>query len=159
MSEPVVVLKREIACEFLDAAIEFYLTGTNLVCAIHLAGAAEELLVKHLLKECPDHPEKECILTSASKAERALIAETGPILSEKQARDRLLAPKNQIKHMANSDDATVTFEFGPLWEAAFLIRLAVTNLYKLHWPDTPTIRKFEDHQASLALMGPRPDRA
>jgi hypothetical protein len=143
MTEPVVVPKREIAREFLDAAIEFYLTGTNLVCAIHLAGAAEELLGKHLRKECPDHPEKERILTSASKAERAL--ETGRILSEKEARDRLLAAKNQIKHMANSDDATVTFEFGPLAEARFLIRLAVTNLYKLNWPDTPAIRKFEDH--------------
>jgi hypothetical protein len=145
LTEPVVLPKREIAREFLDAAIEFYLTGTNLVCAIHLAGAAEELLGKHL-------PEKERILTSGSKAERALIAETGRILSEREARDRLLAAKNQIKHMANSDDETVTFEFGPLAEAAFLIRLAVTNLYNLNWPDTPAIQKFEEHAHRRALQ-------
>ena len=36
MHEPVVVPKREIAREFLDAAIEFYLAGTNLICAVHL---------------------------------------------------------------------------------------------------------------------------
>ena len=48
MFEQVVVPKREIAREYLDAAIEFYLVGTNFICAIHLAGAAEELLGKQL---------------------------------------------------------------------------------------------------------------
>jgi hypothetical protein len=155
MFDQVVVPKREIACEYLDAAIEFYLAGTNLICAIHLAGAAEELLGKQLPKECPDHPEKERILTSASKAERALVAETGR--TEKEARDRIIAVKNQIKHMANDEDTTVTFEFGPLAEAAFQIRHALTNFYKLDLPETPAIRRFEDHQSRRlrALLGPR----
>ena len=38
----------EIACEFLDAAIEFFLAQTNFFCAIHLASAAEELLGAHM---------------------------------------------------------------------------------------------------------------
>jgi hypothetical protein len=111
-----------------------------------LAGAAEELLGKHLLKECPDHRDKERILTSTWKAARALVAGTGQILSEKEARDRIVAVKNQIKHMGNGNDATVAFEFGPLAEAAFLIRQAITNLYKLGLPDTPSTQKFNDHQ-------------
>jgi hypothetical protein len=149
------VPKLEIAREYLDAAIEFYLVGTNLICAIHLAGAAEELLGKQLPKECPDHPEKERILTSAWKAERALVAETGRILSEKEARDRIIAVKNQIKDMANDEDTTVTFEFGPLAESAFQISHALTNFYKLGLPETPAIRKFEDHRCRKlhGLMG------
>ena len=49
--------------KYVDAAIEFYLAGRNLFCAIHLAAAAEELLGKHL-------PEKDRISTFAWKAER-----------------------------------------------------------------------------------------
>ena len=116
---------------------------------MHLAGAAEELLGKHL-------PEEQRTLAFASRAERALVAETERCLSEKEACDRLLAVKNQIKHMTDSNDATVTFQHGLLAEATFLIRQAVINLYKLDWPDTPAIRKFEDHRRRelSALMSP-----
>ena len=44
------VSKLEIAQEYLDAAIEFFLAGTNFFCAIHLAAAAEELFGAHLPK-------------------------------------------------------------------------------------------------------------
>ena len=79
-----VVSKREIAREYLDAAIEFYLTGTNLFCAIHLAGAAEELLGKHL-------PEDQRIFTSAWKAEKQLLSETRPTVSDDETTRRARA--------------------------------------------------------------------
>ena len=66
MSEQV-VLKRDIAREYLDAAIEFYLAQTNVFCAILLAGAAEELLGKHL-------PEDQRIFNFAVRAENASTA-------------------------------------------------------------------------------------
>jgi hypothetical protein len=69
------VSKLEIAREYLDAAIEFFLTQTNFFCAIHLSAAAEELFGAHL-------PESQRIFTLAWKAEKALMSETGPIPSD-----------------------------------------------------------------------------
>ena len=63
------VLKLEIASEYLEAAIGFFLAGTNYFCAIHLSAAAEELFGAHL-------PEGQRIFTSAWKAEKALMSET-----------------------------------------------------------------------------------
>jgi hypothetical protein len=140
MSNKVVVSKREIAREFLDAAIEFYLEGTNLICAIHLAGAAEELLGKHL-------PEDQRTFTFAWKAQKQLMSESGAIVSDMEARKSVTEWKNQIKHMDGGDDATVTFEFGPMAAAEFHIRNALTNFYNLNLPESPAIRKFEDHQS------------
>jgi hypothetical protein len=141
-----VVSKREIACEYLDAAIEFYLTGTNLFCAIHLAGAAEELLGKHL-------SEDRRIFTFAWRAEKALRSETRPT-SDEEARKSVTEWKNRIKHMDNSNDATVRVD--PMAAAEFHIRLALTNFYNLNLPETPAIRKFEDHQSRRlrGLLGP-----
>jgi hypothetical protein len=143
-----VVSKREIACEYLDTAIEFYLARTNLFCAIHLAGAAEELLGRHL-------PEDRRISTLAQKAEKALKSKPGTTISDADAIRSVNEWKNQIKHMDNSDDATVTVD--PMAAAEFHIRLALTNFNNLSLPETPAIRKFEDHQSRRlrALLEPR----
>ena len=132
-----VVSKREIAREYLDAAIEFYLTGTNLFCAIHLAGAAEELLGKHL-------PEDQRIFTSAWKAEKQLLSETRRTVSDDEARKSVNECKNQIKHMENSDNSSVTID--PMFEAEFHIGEALVNFYNLRLPESPAIRNFEDHR-------------
>jgi hypothetical protein len=136
MSEQV-VSKREIACEYLDAAIEFYLACTNLFCAIHLAAAAEELLGKQV-------PEDQRIFTFAWKAEKALKSETGPSVSDTEARKSVNELKNRIKHMDNRGDATVTID--PMLEAEFYIEHALINFYKLNLPKSSAIWKFEDHQ-------------
>jgi hypothetical protein len=133
-----VVPKYEIAREYLDAAIEFYLTGTNLFCAVHLAGAAEELLGKHL-------PEDKRIFPFACKAEKQLLSETRPDVSDGEARKSVTEWKNQVKHMNNSDDATVTID--PLLVAEFYIQHALTNFYNMGLPDTLAIRKFDDYQS------------
>ena len=52
--------KIDIAREYLDAAIEFFLAGDNFFCVIHLAAAAEELFGAHL-------PESQRISTLAGK--------------------------------------------------------------------------------------------
>ena len=57
------VPKLEIACEYLDAAIEFFLERTNFFCAINLAAAAGELFDAHL-------PESEQMFTLAWKRRR-----------------------------------------------------------------------------------------
>jgi hypothetical protein len=155
MYEPVEVPKREIAREFLDAAIEFYLAGTNLICAVHLASAAEELLGGHLEEESPNDPEKQRISTIAWKAERKLKSEPGATIPDAEARKSVSRWKNQIKHMNDLDDAMATFEYGLMQAAKFHIDLALTNFRKLNLPETPAIRKFEDQRDSKlrALMG------
>jgi hypothetical protein len=146
MYEPVEVPKREIAREFLDAAIEFYLADTNLICAIHLAGAAEELLGGHLEEESPDDPERQRISTFAWKAEKALKSKPEAPISDAEARKSVNQWRNQIKHMNNRDDAMATFEYGLMAAAKFHIDFALTNFRKLNLPETPAIRKFEEHQ-------------
>jgi hypothetical protein len=68
------ISKLEIAREYLDAAIEFFLAQTNFFGAILLAAAAEELFGAHL-------PEGQRISTLAWKAEKALKSEkwTNPV--------------------------------------------------------------------------------
>ncbi len=98
MSEQL-VSKREVACEYLDAAIEFYQADTNLFCAIHLAAAAEELLGKL--------PEEDRIFTYAWKAEKHFKAEKDPTVSDAESRKSVNQSKNRIKHMDNGEDETV----------------------------------------------------
>jgi len=43
--------KIDIACEYIDLAMQCYVEGHNYFCAIHLAGAAEELFGAHLAKD------------------------------------------------------------------------------------------------------------
>ena len=126
----------EIAREYLDAAIEFFLERTKFFCAIHLAGAAGELFDAHL-------PETEQFFTSAWKAEKALMSETGPIPSNAEARQSVNKWKNEVKHM--NDGArrrTIDAEFA----AECLIEKALVSFYKLKLQKSPAIWKFEDHQ-------------
>jgi hypothetical protein len=68
----------EIAREYPDAAIEFFLERTKFFCAIHLAGAAGELFDGHL-------QESEQFFTAAWKAEKALMSKTGPVPTDEAA--------------------------------------------------------------------------
>jgi hypothetical protein len=129
------VSKREIACEYLDAAVEFYLAETNLFCAIHLAAAAEELLGKLL-------PEEDRIFTLAWKAERYFKAEKNPTVTDKAARKSVNESKNRIKHMDNSEDETVLID--PKLEARFYIEHAWINFSKLGLRESHSIRRFHE---------------
>ena len=43
--------KIQIACEYLELAMKLFLSERDLFSAIHLAGAAEEILGQHLPKD------------------------------------------------------------------------------------------------------------
>jgi len=122
----------------LDTAMRFYLEKRNYFCAIHLAGAAEELLGAHL-------PPDERIFTRAWKAERALaFFETGQPLEGAAARASINEWKNEIKHMDDGTDATIAID--PPTAAAFHINQALVNFYKLGLAKSQTLRQFEDFQ-------------
>jgi len=131
------VAKLEIAREYLDAAIDFFLSRTNLFCSIHLAAAAEELFGAHL-------PESQRISTLAWKAEKALKSESGPIVSDTVARRSVNEWKNEIKHMDAADNETVRID--PAFAAAHHIEQALVNFYTLGLPKSAAIWKFEDYQ-------------
>jgi hypothetical protein len=124
----------------ISTAIDFFLAGTNFFCAIHLAGAAEELFGAHL-------SESQRISTSAWKAERVLkfeTDETGPIPTETEARRSVNKWKNEVKHMNDSACQTVTID--PAFAAERHIEHALINFYKLKLPKSATVWKFEEYQ-------------
>jgi hypothetical protein len=129
--------KLDIAREYLDTAIEFFLAGERFFCVIHLAAAAEELFSVHL-------PECQRISTLAWKAEKALKSQTGPILSDKAARKSVNQWKNEVKHM--NDGTTRTLKIDPVFAAEHHIEHALINFYKLRLRKSAAIWKFEDHQ-------------
>ncbi len=131
------VSKLEIASEYLDAAIGLFLAGTNYFCAIHLSAAAEELFGAHL-------PEDQRIFTLAWKAEKALMSETGPIVSDAVARRSVNDWKNDVKHM--NDGASPTIRIDPAFAAEHHIEQALINFYKLNLRKSAAVWKFEDHQ-------------
>jgi hypothetical protein len=148
------VSKLEIAREYLDAAIEFFLARKNLFCAIHLAAAAEELFGAHLLKS--DEESDERIFTLAWKAQKALISETRstPINdkeADKEARNSVNKWKNEIKHMDEGACRTVTID--PAFMAEHYIEQALVNFYKLGLPKSAMIWRFEDYQNCKVHVG------
>src|SRR5882672_917951 len=114
--------KIDIAREYLDAAINFFLARDNLFCAIHLAAAAEELFGAHL-------PKPERIFTIALRAERAFILEN-PMLPEalsdadvnKKARKNVNEWSNKVKHMDDGESSTL--EVDPAFAAEHHIEQA-----------------------------------
>ena len=131
------VSKLDIAREYLDVAIEFFLERTKFFCAIHLAATAEELFGAHL-------PECQRIFTLAWKAEKELMSETGRIPTDTTARRSVNEWKNEVKHMNDSSCQTVTID--PAFAAEHHIEHALVNFYKLSLPKSAAIWRFEDHQ-------------
>jgi hypothetical protein len=131
-----IVAKRDIAREYIDAAIDFFLEGRNYFCAIHLAAAAEELLGAHL-------PEDERISTGAWRAQKALRSESQPTPSDKEAHRDVNKWKNEVKHM-NNGVPTLTIDEAAM--AEWHIEHALINYYHLNLPKSAAIWRFDDYQ-------------
>jgi len=131
------ILKLDIAREYLDASIEFFLERKNLFCSIHLSAAAEELFGAHL-------PEDQRISTLAWKAEKGFMSESGAIPKDSAARKSVNEWKNEIKHM-NFGESFVSID-DPLFSARHHIEQALVNFYKLRLDKSSAIWRFEDHQ-------------
>lgn len=131
------VPKLEIAREFLDAAIEFFLASKNYFCAIHLAGAAEELLGAHL------HISKRNF-ARAWKTERAMMAESGKIPSDKEAGRSVNEWKNAVKHIEIGTSPTIVIN--PAFAAEYQIGLALNNFRELKLPRSAAVVKLWDYQ-------------
>jgi hypothetical protein len=144
--------KLDIAKEYLDAAIEFYLARRYFFCAIHLAGAAEELLGAHL-------PEEERGATRAWKAQKALhYFNTGKAPSDAEAKRFVSKWKNEVKHMKDRTSPSVMID--PIYAAKWHINRAPINLHKLGLPKSSAVWRFEDYENKIEdLQNKRVDTA
>lgn len=127
--------KIDIATEYLDVAIQLYFEG-KYFSAIHLAGAAAELLGAHL-------PEPDRHFTLAWKAQKALAGDvTGKLPTDTQAKKVINNTKNAIKHMDDNSDSEI--DINSSQEAIHGIEHALSEYYKLKLPKSENIWRFED---------------
>jgi len=143
------VPKTEVACELLDRAIELHLRGDSFFAALHLGGAAEEVLsvcVREIpagagtfMKPAFDQMKEAIVALSNPKSEH----EAKEI--EKWAHDRMSDAKNSVKHKRGSKDRTVSFDAKE--ESYEVIDRAITTYFQL-WsllrlPYLSSIQEFD----------------
>lgn len=127
--------KLQIALEYIDAAMQFYIDRRNYFCAIHLAAAAAELFDKHL-------PKENSTFEISRRAQKAMHQiETGNAASKRYVKNVLLYSKNTIKHM---DDENSTAFLDPIFEAQWWIDHALISFEKLKLNKTPIIWRYQD---------------
>ncbi|MGC8101887.1 hypothetical protein [Metapseudomonas otitidis] len=115
------VNKMEIAHQQLELALELFMSKTNYICAITLAGAAEEIfadLVKHRGGENHLYTQKRLIERIEKKS-----------ISIKQLADIRHLYRNALKHADRDPDAIL--EFDEVLEAKAFLCGALTNYFKL----------------------------
>ena len=105
--------KHHIACEFLSRAIELYLRGDSYFSAIHLAGAAEEVL-SVIVRELPTQSGAPSQSTFDQMKELAVALSAPPTAeaakqTEKWIHERMTDAKNSVKHMRGLKDAGIAF--------------------------------------------------
>lgn len=140
MEIPVAADKLTVACELLDQALRLYYERLYFS-AIHLAGAAEELLGAHLTaigKSSTFHNFRTAGVELANS-----FGEGAPI-TRKEMEGLLNHAKNHTKHMDSAGDSVITFD--PVEEARELLDRAVSDYYHLmqysSLTETPLVAKF-----------------
>ena len=141
--------KSEVACELLDRAIELHLRGDSYYAALHLGGAAEEILsvcAREVLvapgtfmKPAFDQI-KEAIVALSHPTSQREARET-----EKWAHDRMSDAKNSVKHKRGPKDLVVQFD--ATGESYDVIDRAISTYFQL-WsllrlPYLPSIQEFD----------------
>ena len=126
--------KLEIAIEMLERGIELYLRGDSYHSALHLAGAAEELL--NVYARSMVLPDGARLAPSLDQLKAALVAGLTPktdqeiLRAEKWAHDRLTDPRNSVKHMRGTGDTHYIYDSEQ--EAKDLIDRTVTTYLQVN---------------------------
>jgi hypothetical protein len=148
------VPKPEVALELLDRAIELYLRGDSYYAALHLGGAAEEVL-----SVCAREVSVNSTATlkpAFDQMKDAIVALSAPASpdekrkAEKRVYDLMSDAKNTVKHKRGSKDNTVNFDAKE--EAYDVIDRAITTylqlLSLLRLAHLPSIQKFDERRRS-----------
>lgn len=133
--------KLAIANEYLSRAIELYFRGDSYFSAIHLAGAAQELLGKFVERGGAASAHRS-IVEGAVRISAALDPGGTPS-KEKDIRQLVNYAKNRVKHMDDDGDEVVRFD--PQYQAREILNLAVGDFYKL-WGDGADLQLSDEIQ-------------
>lgn len=124
---PLPTLKIEIASQLLNAALRnFFSEPPEYFATICLAGAAEELLGKHVQAKGG-----ESAFTSIQQGALRIskfLGEHEKSVNGKSIAELMNYAKNSSKHMSGQDDINVVFD--PKTEAGDLLSRGVTNFYQ-----------------------------
>lgn len=141
-----------LAIEQLDEAIHQFLDKKSMVCALTLAGAAEEILGKTvelrggesaLAQLVKDHMLVHNLMSSSIK------------LTEGQSRWRHNLARNAIKHLDGPHDEEIVIDLED--EALDMINRAVHNVILLQLPYSPAIQRFDCWYLETCVGLPNPD--
>lgn len=146
--------KHDVALELLDRSIELYLRGDSFYAALHLAGAAEELLAVYA-RAIPIAP-AVALSPAFDQMKEAIVSLISPqspaerIDAEKWAHDRLSDAKNSVKHKRGPRDDSVNFDSKE--EAYDVIDRAITTYFQLlsvlRLPHLPSVQAFDARRRS-----------
>jgi len=135
--------KKEIALEFLEAAIierEEY--GRHFV-AMNLAGVAEELFGKMVRISGAKDQRTEAIDVLLELQDKAWPLLGWKKRDRKEMRKLLLTPKNSIKHLDNSSDLNAKLIVPAEKDSKMSIQGAIRNLEKLDIKPSRTVQNFK----------------
>ena len=149
MQSQAAVPKYAGSLELLSRGIELYLRGNSYYSALHLAGAAEEVLAVYV-RDLPADPSSG-VGSASDQLKQAFLALSDPDSPkdaealEKWFHDRTYAAKNSVKHKFGRKDHVL--DFPPQQEAAELLELAVSTYFQLFSrtgiPYLPCIEAFD----------------
>lgn len=134
--------KLAIAFELLDRALRLYYEEGSDFAVIHLAGAAEELLARHVERLGQESADKS--LQRGAVRLSKYFSEDGSESPPKAIARVMNHAKNATKHMDANDEDNVHFDARA--DAHDLLDRAVSNYYqamtKYELAETPLIRRF-----------------
>lgn len=134
--------KLKIACELLECALRLYYEGCSDFAALHLAGAAEELLGR-FVERIGGESEFASLQRGAMRISKCLN-EDGKESKSKNIAALINHAKNASKHMDQNDIDHVVFD--PRAETRKILDRAVPNFYnamtEFELDETELIRRF-----------------
>ena len=144
--------KYAASLELLSRAVELYLRGDSYYSALHLAGAAEEVLAVYVRELRPDS--WSGVGSASDQQKQAFLALSDPASPkdtatlEKWFHDRTYAAKNSVKHKFGHKDHVL--DFPPQQESAELLELAISTYFQLFSrtdvPYLPCIEAFDQRR-------------
>ncbi|CAN7630744.1 hypothetical protein [Massilia sp. LjRoot122] len=122
------ISKLTVAAEYLGRAIELYFRGDSYFSALHLAGAAQELLGKFVERTGADSAHTSLVKGAVRISK--FLNEGGEPSTDKDIRDIVNHAKNRSKHMNAVGDDVV--EFDARTQARAMLDLAISEFYYLY---------------------------
>lgn len=133
--------KKDIAVEYLELAMLEFMRGERFFCALHLAGAAEELL--GMLVKISGKQSAFARIKAMFKRYNENRKPHLPAFSDEAVRLSMVGHKNSVKHLdikkdgETGDDTTVTLDIKK--EAQEVIQRAVENFNQLDSPSNTVV--------------------